>query len=105
VPALERERMIDIAYEGEGVEAYPVQFLIRSAERPGMLFEITSVLAENKINILGCNIDERDLNKGEVQIWLKVELTSVGQVSQVMSKLEKVQNVFEVRRLASGNKR
>ena len=102
---LEQERMLPVAYEGATGDAYPVQFMVKAAERPGMLNDLTTVLADRKINILGCNIERRDLRKGEVSIWLMVELSNAGQVSKVLSDLNNVINVFDVRRVVQGHKR
>jgi len=99
VPLLEQERMLDVTYVGATSDAYPVQFMVKAAERPGMLNDLTSVLADKKINILGCNIEHRDLRRGEVSIWLKVELSNAAQVGKVLNDLNNVTNVFDVRRV------
>ena len=97
--------MLAVTYEGASSDAYPVQFMVKAAERPGMLNDLTTVLADRKINILGCNIERRDLRKGEVSIWLMVELSNATQVSKVLSDLNNVTNVFDVRRVVQIQKR
>ena len=105
VQMLEQDRMLAVTYEGATSDAYPVQFMVKAAERPGMLNDLTTVLADRKINILGCNIERRDLRKGEVSIWLMVELSNATQVSKVLSDLNNVTNVFDVRRVVQIQKR
>lgn len=101
----EQERLIEVVYVGNPDETYPVQFMVTAVERTGLLAELTHVLAENKINITDVSIAKRDLQHGEVQVWLKAELANADQVAPVMNKLKQVRNVFEVNRVFGGRGR
>jgi len=96
----EQERLVEVTYIGKPSEIFPVQLMIVAAERPGLMAELTKVLADNQINIIDLGIVKRDLRFGEVKVWLKAELPSAGQVPALMSKLKQVRNVFEVSRLS-----
>lgn len=101
----EQERLIDVTYVGSPDESYPVQFMVTAAERTGLLAELTQILAENKINITDVSIAKRDLQRGEVKVWLKAELSNANQVAPLMNRLKQVRNVFEVNRLSGGRGR
>ncbi len=96
----EQERLVEVTYIGKPSEVFPVQFMVVAAERPGLMAELTKVLADNQINIIDLGIAKRDLRFGEVRVWIKAELPSAGQVPAVMNKLKQVRNVFEVTRLS-----
>jgi GTP diphosphokinase / guanosine-3',5'-bis(diphosphate) 3'-diphosphatase len=101
----EQERLIDVVYEG-GVtqEAFGVQFLVSAAERPGLLGELATSLGEQKINIVDCSITRRDLMNGEVQVWIKAEVTNVNDITVGMNRLKSVRNVFDVQRVTHGRR-
>ncbi len=96
----EQERLVEVTYVGKPSEVFPVQFMVVAAERPGLMAELTKVLADAQINIIDLGIAKRDLRFGEVRVWIKAELPNAGQVAAVMNKLKQVRNVFEVNRLS-----
>ncbi len=95
----EQERLIDVVFVGNTDEAIPVQFMVMAAERVGLLAELTRVLSDSKINIIGVSIAKRDLKYGEVHVYLKTELAGAQQITPVMNKLKSVANVFDVMRV------
>ena len=103
IPSLDPERLIDVKYEG-AVETYPVQFLVTAAERSGLLAELTTVLSNEHINILGCNInnDEAD-ESGLVHISLWGELPKPDLITGIIVRLGKVKHVFEVKRVVGNS--
>jgi GTP pyrophosphokinase len=102
---MESDRMIDVTFEGE-VNTYPVQFEVMAAERTGLLAELTAILSHEHINILGCNIDNRDAASGVVYIYLNGELPKPDLITGIISRLSKVKHVFEVKRvIGNGNGR
>jgi RelA/SpoT family (p)ppGpp synthetase len=104
---MESDRMLDVTFEGQ-VETYPVQFEVTAAERTGLLAELTAILSHEHINILGCNIDNRDAASGVVYIYLNGELPKPELITGIISRLAKVKHVFEVKRVignANGRRR
>jgi GTP pyrophosphokinase len=95
----EQERLIDVMYMGSADDAITAQFMVVAAERVGLLAELTRVLSDSKINIIDVSITKRDLKYGEVEVYLKTELSGAGQITPVMNKLKGVSNVFEVTRV------
>jgi len=100
----EQERLIDVVYEGASQEVFTVQMLVIAAERTGLLGELATALGEQKINIVDCSIAKRDLKHGEVQVWIKVEVAHIGDISTAMSRLKSVRNVFDVQRVTNGRR-
>ncbi len=101
----EQERLIDVIYEGDAThEVFNVQFMVFAAERPGLLGELATSLGEHKINIVDCSINRRDLSNGEVQVWIKAEVTHINDISVSMNRLKGVRNVFDVQRVTHGRR-
>ena len=100
----EQERLIDVVYEGASQDAFTVQLLVIAAERTGLLGELATALGEQKINIVDCQIAKRDLKHGEVQVWIKAEVSHISDISSAMSLLKSVRNVFDVQRVTNGRR-
>ena len=101
IASLDSNRMIGVDYIGEMTETYPIQFLVSAVDRPGLLNELTGVLSDSNINIIACNILNRNQKLGETNIWFKVELRNANEAVNTMSKLQRVRNVFDVKRVTS----
>ncbi len=100
----EQERLIDVVYEGASQDVFTVQLLVIAAERTGLLGELATALGEQKINIVDCQIAKRDLKHGEVQVWIKAEVSHISDISSAMSLLKSVRNVFDVQRVTNGRR-
>jgi GTP pyrophosphokinase len=101
----EQERLIDVEYQGvPHSDVFGVQFLVIAAERTGLLGELATALGEQRINIVDCNIAKRDLKHGEVQVWIKAEVSHINDISNAMSKLKAIKNVFDVQRVTNGRR-
>jgi (p)ppGpp synthase/HD superfamily hydrolase len=50
------------------------------------------------------NIAKRDLKHGEVQVWIKAEVSHINDISNAMSKLKAIKNVFDVQRVTNGRR-
>ena len=101
----EPERLIEVVYGGGSKDTYPVQFLITAIDRPGLLHDLSGVLAEQAMNINDVKIIHSDPKVGEVTIWLKTELNSTGNVATTLNKLSHIKNVFEVKRVLNSRQK
>ncbi|HEY3341579.1 MAG TPA: bifunctional (p)ppGpp synthetase/guanosine-3',5'-bis(diphosphate) 3'-pyrophosphohydrolase, partial [Anaerolineae bacterium] len=70
----EPERLIEVIYGGSPQDTYPVQFLVTAIDRPGLLHDLSGVLADQGINILDVKIIHTDPKVAEITVWLKTEL-------------------------------
>ena len=66
-------------------------------DRVGLLRDITGLVAEEGINITSASTAERD--DGTSVITLTLQTKGLGQLSQLLSKIEGVQGVINVARL------
>jgi GTP pyrophosphokinase len=93
-----RERLIEVDWDLEGDERYPVDIEVDAFDRPGLLRDIATVLADQKINILSSNtlITRKKENKAKVTATL--EVSNLDQLSRLLTQIGQVQNVIQVRR-------
>jgi GTP pyrophosphokinase len=93
----DRDRLIEVEWGSESGEGYVVDIAVEAYDRSGLLRDITVVLANEKINLNGVNTatDERD---GIARMSLTLEITDIGQLSRVLTKIGQLPNVVEARR-------
>jgi guanosine-3',5'-bis(diphosphate) 3'-pyrophosphohydrolase len=90
------ERLIQVTWGSKAGETYPVNIQVRAWDRVGLLKDITSLLADEKVNIIYVQTVTND--DRTVSLNVTVEVENVGQLSRVLHKIESVPAVDEVRR-------
>ena len=93
----DRDRLIEVEWGSGSGEAYLVDIAVEAYDRSGLLRDITVVLANEKINLNGVNTatDERD---GIARMSLTLEISDIGQLSRVLTKIGQLPNVVEAHR-------
>jgi guanosine-3',5'-bis(diphosphate) 3'-pyrophosphohydrolase len=96
--ANEREvgRLIEVEWEAEPTQTYPIAIRVEAYDRTGLLSDITQVVAENKVNILAAHVGVTPDNTAVVTATLQV--ASVSQLAKVMSRIENLKDVISVQR-------
>jgi GTP diphosphokinase / guanosine-3',5'-bis(diphosphate) 3'-diphosphatase len=89
-------RMIEVEWEGSVQQTYPIAIRVEAYDRPGLLSEITNVVAENKVNIIAANVRTNPDHTATFQATLQV--SSVAQLAKVLSRIEQVKDVHLVQR-------
>ncbi|TCO82349.1 GTP pyrophosphokinase [Plasticicumulans lactativorans] len=92
-----RERLIEVAWGEETQARYCVDVQIDAYDRTGLLRDITSVLANDKINVIAVNTLS-DKQAGTARMTLTVEISDVAQLSRLLDKIVQLPNVIEARR-------
>jgi len=96
--ANEREvgRLIEVEWEAEPTQTYPIAIRGEAYDRTGLLSDITHVVAENKVNILAAHVGVTPDHTAVVTATLQV--ASVSQLAKVMSRIENLKDVISVQR-------
>ena len=89
-------RLIDVEWEGSAQQTYPIAIRVEAYDRPGLLNEITNVVAENKVNIIAANVRINPDHTATIQATLQV--SSVAQLARVLSRIEQLKDVHAVQR-------
>ena len=89
-------RLIEVEWEGQMTQTYPIAIRVEAYDRTGLLSEITNVVAENKVNIVAANVRVNPDSTATVQATLQV--ASVSQLARVLSRIEQLKDVYSVQR-------
>jgi GTP pyrophosphokinase len=96
----ERERILEVGWGNAAEDVYPVEIEILAYDRAGLLRDITSVLANEKINVIGVNT-HTDKTDYAAHMRLTLEIRSIGELSRVLGRIGQLPNVVEVHRRPS----
>jgi GTP pyrophosphokinase len=77
-----------------------VTIRVRAWDRVGFLKDVSTLLADEKVNILSVLTTTHD--DRTVTLLVTVEVEGIGQLSKILRKLEGVRDVYEVRRDTGG---
>jgi GTP pyrophosphokinase len=91
----ERERLVEVEW-GRGGQLYPVAVRIEAWDRVGLMRDISTLVAEEHVNMGAVRTQEHD--DSTVSVFLTLETTGIEQLSRVLNKLESVRGVLFVRR-------
>jgi GTP pyrophosphokinase len=97
----EPERMVPVTWGDHGEATFPVSIQIKAWDRVGLLKDVSTVLADEKVNIVSVLTTTHD--DRTVSLLTTIEVEGIGQLSTILRKLEGVREVYEVRREASGS--
>lgn len=97
----EPQRMVQVSWGYQPNRKYPVDMQIEAYDRTGLLRDVSALLANERVNVLG--ISTRS-NTGDhtAQMSLTVEVDSLERFAQLMSKVSQLPNVISARRVRSG---
>ncbi len=90
------ERLVPVSWGGPGEETFPVTIRVRAWDRVGFLKDVSTLLADEKVNIVSVLTTTHD--DRTVTLLITVEVEGIGQLSRVLRKLEGIRDVYEVRR-------
>ncbi|MCK4709827.1 MAG: bifunctional (p)ppGpp synthetase/guanosine-3',5'-bis(diphosphate) 3'-pyrophosphohydrolase, partial [Gammaproteobacteria bacterium] len=97
LPQDQRVRLVEVEWGNATGSVFLAEISITAFDRTGLLRDISSVLANEKINLLGIN-SSTDRNEQMVYSKLNVEVASVDQLILIIDKLAQIPNVQSVSR-------
>ncbi|HET7035071.1 MAG TPA: bifunctional (p)ppGpp synthetase/guanosine-3',5'-bis(diphosphate) 3'-pyrophosphohydrolase [Thermomicrobiaceae bacterium] len=97
----EPERLVQVSWGAEQKRLYPVSVRLEAWDRVGLLRDITTLVADEKMNMQSVLTSVKD--DRTVTVLMTLEVESVRQLSQILQKLEAVRDVYDVRRDAAPN--
>ena len=90
----EKERLIPVSWKAGGFETYFADILVTTRNRDGILGDIVGVYSELKISIREMNA--KITKNGNSSIYISMAIHSVAQIDNVIGRLQKIKDVFDV---------
>lgn len=92
-----KERLIEVQWGQETQTFYPATIYITAYDRQGLLRDITTVLTNEKINLIAANTDT-DKNENIAHISLTLEISSLSSLSKVLDRIQQLTNIISAKR-------
>jgi GTP pyrophosphokinase len=80
------------------VETYPVEIEINAYDRQGLLRDVTSVLANERVNVTGMQT-MTDASANTARLQLSIEVDGLSQLSHVLDRVQRIHNVIFAKRI------
>jgi len=91
----EKDRLVSVAW-GKSSQSFPMTIRIEAWDRLGLLSDLTSIISNEKANI--AFVIFGDQGDDMLTISITLDITSIGQLGRLFSKLEGVHGVINVTR-------
>jgi guanosine-3',5'-bis(diphosphate) 3'-pyrophosphohydrolase len=91
------ERQIDVEWNVDIADAYPVKIRVRSYDRVGLLADIAANISKNGANIISANTETRE-NK-MVDSFFTITVENTDQLNKILLSIKKIKHIQEVRRM------
>ena len=91
----ETERLVDVEWGARG-QLFPVAIKLEASDRVGLLRDLTTIAADEKVNLAAVRTQEHQ--DRTVSVFLTLDTTGVEQLSRLFAKLEGVHGVYSVSR-------
>lgn len=91
------ERLVEVEWGTAGISHYQVDIAIKSHDRQGLLRDITIVLADAHVNVVGATTHTNRSNS-ICDMILTLEIESLSQLSRVLAQIARLPNVIEAAR-------
>ncbi|MDO8717108.1 MAG: bifunctional (p)ppGpp synthetase/guanosine-3',5'-bis(diphosphate) 3'-pyrophosphohydrolase [Dehalococcoidales bacterium] len=85
---------------GETVASYPVRIQVQSADRVGLVRDITTLIAEEKISMN--SVSSMSNNDGTATTFLTLQTENLAQLNRLLTKLERIREVISASRVIEG---
>jgi len=92
----ERERLVPVDWQ-QSDALYPVNVKLDAWDRVGLMRDITTIVAGEKVNIVSVNLDNHDDNT--ISIYLTLATRDLAQLSRLLAKIEGIRGVGSVARI------
>jgi len=92
------ERHIEVNWASELTGTFQAELVIYATDREGILRDVTTILANDKINLLGLNTQVNQTEQS-AKVELKLEVKNLSSLSKTMNGLQRIDGVTQVKRV------
>ncbi len=91
------ERQIDVEWDVDIADTYPVKIRVRSYDRVGLLADIAANISKNGANIISANTETRE-NK-MVDSFFTITVEDTDQLNKILLSIKQIKHIQEVTRI------
>ena len=91
-------RLVEVQWGAKSEEMYPVSIQVKAYDRAGLLRDVTGLVADEKINMQSAEA-VTGMKNNMALINATLQLSNISQLTRIMTRIERLPNVLEVRRL------
>ena len=96
----EPERMLEVSWQGEVSQTYPVDIHILAYDRKSLLMDIMKVLSSISVNITKVNtLSNKDESMADMMMTIEVE--NIQSLGRIFALISKIPNIVDVQRAVS----
>lgn len=97
ISSANKERLLEVSWGEKANEIYPVDLYIHAYDRPGLIRDISTIFANDKINMIAMTT-RIDKHEHAAHINLTIETSSLAVLSKVLDKIKLLPNIIEAKR-------
>ncbi len=98
--AEQSERIIEVSWGDEQVETYPVDVEIMAYDRQGLLRDVTSAFASERVNVTSMQTFSV-VSSNTARLLLLIEVDGLLELSNVLDRVQRIHNVISAKRIRS----
>ncbi|CAM4459789.1 MAG: GTP pyrophosphokinase [Legionellaceae bacterium] len=98
INSIHKEKLIEVSWGDKHKQIYHTNIFIEAYDRPGLIRDISSILANEKINLITINT-KLDKNEHIARMSLGIETSGLAMVSKVLDKIKQLPNIIVAKRL------
>ncbi|MFB3064026.1 MAG: bifunctional (p)ppGpp synthetase/guanosine-3',5'-bis(diphosphate) 3'-pyrophosphohydrolase [Gammaproteobacteria bacterium] len=91
------ERILDVSWTGTREDLYPASISVQAYDRSGLVKDVTTLLADEKIRIFSLDTSTDALHN-TAEIRLGIEISGLDKLSRVLHRLTSLANVLSAKR-------
>ena len=98
----EPDRIIEVSWGDAPQDTYPVEIAIKAYDRSGLLRDITTMLANARIDVVAVNtLSDKQTHTATMR--LTVEITGLEALGNLLAKITRLPNVLSAERVREGS--
>lgn len=91
------ERIVDAHWSVNYAKGYTLTIRIEASDRPGLLRDITTVIANDRVNVLGVS-SRSDVDNQTARIDIDLEVYNISDLTKLVVHLNQIPDVFSAKR-------
>jgi len=95
------DRLIDVEWDEESDGHFVVSVVLKALDRPGLLRDVTGVLADHHVNVLATSTSTSGLDR-VATMRFDFEMGDPGHLESLLRMLRRVDSVYDVHRVVPG---